>query len=66
MLGTNCRVNLSEVALACPSDDGLVEILSCVPAHCKSWCDLIADCLRCSKFPQALEGSSSKAAVATT
>ena len=50
--------------MACPSDDALVEILWRVPAKSrfrfkcvsKPWCDLIADRLRCRKFPQTLEG----------
>ncbi|PUZ68751.1 hypothetical protein GQ55_2G053900 [Panicum hallii var. hallii] len=54
----------SAVAVACPSDDALVEILSRVPAKprfrfkcvSKPWCELIADRLRCRKFPQTLEG----------
>ncbi|CAN6203241.1 unnamed protein product [Urochloa humidicola] len=54
----------SEVTVACPSDDALVEILSRLPAKprfrfkcvSKPWCDLIADRLRCRKFPQTLEG----------
>ncbi|KAJ1296027.1 hypothetical protein BS78_01G267400 [Paspalum vaginatum] len=52
------------VALACPPDDALVEILSFVPikSRCrfkcvsKAWRDLITDRLRCRAFPQTLEG----------
>ncbi|CAL5090956.1 unnamed protein product [Urochloa decumbens] len=53
-----------EVTVACPSDDTLVEILSRLPPKprfrfkcvSKPWRDLIADRLRCRKFPQTLEG----------
>jgi len=52
------------LAVACPSDDALVEVLSRLRAKplfrfkcvSKDWCGLIADRLRCRKFPQTLEG----------
>ncbi|OEL19200.1 hypothetical protein BAE44_0019781 [Dichanthelium oligosanthes] len=58
------RTKRSEVMVACPNDDALVEILSRVPAKprfpfkCvfKPWCHLITDSLGCRKFPQTLQG----------
>ncbi|CAD6219983.1 unnamed protein product [Miscanthus lutarioriparius] len=58
------KTESGEVAVACPPDDSLVEIFSRLPAkplfRCKcvskNWCGLIADRLRCRKFPQTLEG----------
>ncbi|CAM0147257.1 unnamed protein product [Urochloa decumbens] len=54
----------SAAAAALLPDDALLEILSCLPAKSlcrfkcvsRSWRDLIADRLRCTNLPQALEG----------
>jgi hypothetical protein len=58
------KTESGEVAVACPPDDSLVEVFSRLPAKplfrwkcvSKDWCGLIADRLRCRKFPQTLEG----------